>query len=102
MANEAKYSTGDAAARIGEALGTPAPSRQTVRRLIARGELIAEWTRPDSGRRDVNGKLMRGHRRIAGESLDAWIEAERKRLAAAAASAQDRDQEAWADAQGGD
>lgn len=77
MSTDATLSTGATATRLGV-------SRQTVRRLIDDGELTAEWTRPRSEwTRDVNGKVMRGHRKITAESIAAYerrvADAERER-----------------------
>lgn len=64
---------------IGEAARRLRVSRQTVRRLIISGDLVAERTRsPEEYTKDRHGREIRGHWRITESSLAAY-EAERDR-----------------------
>lgn len=80
MRNDETMTTGEAARAISEALRPV--SRQTVRRLILRGQLDAQWTRPPAHwTTDRHGKPMRGWRRVTLASVEAYVNSELARLA---------------------
>jgi orotate phosphoribosyltransferase-like protein len=72
-ANEAKRNEANETMRTGEAAAKLGVSRQTVRRLIERNELDASWSR-DSETLDINGRKIRGHRRVTRASVEAYRE----------------------------